>query len=169
MRRAWVAIVLCFLAGPAAAALFAATSVEEAARSSDAVVRGTVVSARGRVTAGGRRVVTDVDIAVSSAWKGTPGETVRVVVPGGSTAALGMHVDGAPSFQEGEEVVVFLGRAGPSWQVMGLAAGKYRVVGTDARPAFAPEDVRPRALAAGERAAGPMPLVELERRVRAAR
>jgi hypothetical protein len=167
--RTLAAAVLFLAAAPTRAALFAAVSVEEAARSSDAVVRGTVLSARGRVTAGGRRVVTDVEIAVASAWKGTPGATVRVVVPGGVTPGLGMSVDGAPTFEPGEEVVVFLGRAGYAWQVMGLALGKYRVSGADARPAFAPEDVRPRALAAGERAAGAMPVAELERRVRAAR
>ncbi|HEX9243799.1 MAG TPA: hypothetical protein VF875_15250 [Anaeromyxobacter sp.] len=168
MRRV-LAAVLLLAAVPAAAALFVATSVEEAARSSDAVVRGTVVSARGRVTASGRRVMTDVEIAVASAWKGEPAATVRVVVPGGSTPGLGMSVDGAPTFEEGEEVVVFLGRTGDAWQVIGLAAGKYRVTGADARPGLAPEDVAPRALAAGERAAGPMPVAELERRVRAAR
>jgi hypothetical protein len=169
MRRAWVAILLLLAAEPATAALLAATSVEEAARSSDAVVRGTVLSARGRLAAGGRRVVTDVEIAVASAWKGAPGETVHLVIPGGTTASLGMAVDGAPRFEEGEDVVVFLGRNGAFWQVMGLAMGKYRVVGPEALPAFASEDVLPRALAAGERAAGPMPVAELERRVRSAR
>jgi hypothetical protein len=168
MRRA-LALALLLGAAPARAALFVATSVEEAARASDAVVRGTVVSARGRVTAGGRRVVTDVEISVASAWKGTPGATVRVVVPGGTTPGLGMAVDGAPTFAEGEEVVVFLGRIGDAWEVLGLGAGKYRIDGPDARPAVHPADVRPRALAPGERAAGPMPLAELERRVRAAR
>jgi hypothetical protein len=168
MRRALTAALL-LAAAPAGAALFAATSVEEAARSSDAVVRGTVVSVRPRLAAGGRRVMTDVEIAVASAWKGAPGETVRVVVPGGATAGLAMSVDGAPEFEEGEDVVVFLGRAGDAWQVMGLALGKYRVEGPDARPGFHPDDVAPRPLARGERAAGPMAVAELERRVRAAR
>jgi hypothetical protein len=168
MRRV-LAATLLLAASPAVAALFAATSVEEAARSSDAVVRGTVLSVRGRLTASGRRVVTDVEIAVASAWKGSPGATVRVVVPGGTTPGLGMSVDAAPTFEAGEQVVVFLGRIGDAWQVMGLALGKYRVTGADARPALAPEDVAPRALAAGERAHGPMAVSELESRVRAAR
>jgi hypothetical protein len=169
MRRALAAVLLLAAAASAGAATFAAASVEETARSSDAVVRGTVRGARSRLTRDGRRVVTEIDIAVTSAWKGSPGDTVTVVVPGGSTPGLAMSVDGAPSFEEGEEVVVFLARSGPAWQVMGLALGKYRVQGPDAMPGFHPADVRPRALAAGERAAGPMPVEELERRVRAAR
>jgi hypothetical protein len=52
---------------------------------------------------------------------------------------------------------------------MGLSLGKYRVDGLDARPAVEPADVVPRPLPQGERAAGPMPVAELERRVRASR
>ena len=168
MRRAFAAALL-LAAGPAGAALFAATSVEETARSSDAVVRGTVRSAHPRLAAGGRRVVTEVEIAVASAWKGAPGATVRLVVPGGATGGLAMAVDGAPAFEPGEEVVVFLGRAGEAWQVMGLALGKYRVVDGEARPGVHPDDLASRALPAGERVVGPMAVDELERRVRAAR
>jgi hypothetical protein len=168
MRRA-LAAVLILAAAKAGATLFSATSVEETARSSDAVVRGTVLSKAPRLTADGRRVVTEVEIAVLSAWKGDAGATVRVVVPGGAAAGLAMSVDGAPTFEKGEEVVVFLSRSGPAWQVMGLALGKFRVEGTEAKPAVHPGDVTPRPLAAGERAVEPMPLAELERRVRAAR
>lgn len=169
MRRTLPLLWLLAAAAPASAATFVTTSVEEAARSSEAVVRGHVRSATGRVTAGGRRVVTDVEIVVDSAWKGEPGATVHVVVPGGSTPTLGMWVDAAPTFTPGEEVVVFLGRRGPGWTVMGLALGKYHVEGGDASPAVAGAQVLPRALAAGERATGPMPVDELERRVRSAR
>ncbi len=145
------------------------TSVEEVARSSDAVVRGRVVSSAARLTRDGRRVVTEVEIAVASAWKGATEATVRLVVPGGSTGTIAMWVDAAPTFEPGEEVVVFLARQGATWGVMGHALGKYRVEGQGARPALEHADVIPRALAAGERASGPMPISELERRVRATR
>jgi hypothetical protein len=78
-------------------------------------------------------------------------------------------VDAAPTFTEGEEVVVFLARQGPVWRVMGHALGKYRVEGTGAAPGLEHAQVLPRPLPAGERAAGPMPVAELERRVKAAR
>ena len=170
MRRALLLLLLAVAApAPARATTFVATSVEEAARSADVVVRGRVTSSVGRVTRDGRRVVTEVEIAVDSTWKGATDATVRVVVPGGSTGALAMRVDAAPTFEPGEEVVVFLARQGPVWRVMGLALGKYRVEGTDARPRLEGATVLPRELAAGERAVGTMPVAELERRVRAAR
>lgn len=168
MRRL-LALLLLVAAAPAAATTLVEISVEEAARSAEAVVRGRVTSSVGRVTRDGRRVVTEVEIAVDSAWKGATDATVRVVVPGGSTATLAMRVDSAPTFELGEEVVVFLGRRGSAWSVMGLALGKYRVEGADARPRLEGARVLPRALAAGERAVETMPVAELERRVRATR
>ncbi len=168
MRRA-LALLLLLAAAPAAAATFVESSVEEVARSADVVVRGRVLSAVGRLTRDGRRVVTDVEIAVDRAWKGAPGPTVRVVVPGGSTGTLALSVDAAPTFSPGEEVVVFLSRRGDAWTVMGHALGKYRVDGADARPGLDRLVVLPRTLPSGERAAGAMPVAELEARVKAAR
>jgi hypothetical protein len=169
MRRALLLVWLLAVARPAAAATFVSTSVEEVARSADAVVRGRVVSTAARVIAGGRKVVTDVELVVDSAWKGAPGPTVRVVVPGGRTPTLGMWVDAAPTFTPGEEVVVFLGRQGDAWWVMGYALGKYHVQGGTAAPALDGAHVLARPLPAGERASGPMSVGELERRVRGAR
>jgi hypothetical protein len=170
MRRplALAALLAAAASGRAAAATFAATSVEEVARTSDAVVRGRVAGTAARATKDGR-IVTEVEIAVGEAWKGAPEPTVRVVVPGGRLPGVAMRVDAAPTFSEGEDVVVFLSRGGRAWYVNGLALGKFRVAGGEARPASAGAAVLPRALAAGERRVGPMPLAELERRVRAAR
>ncbi len=168
MRR-WVAVLLLAFAAPAGAATFVSMSVEETARSSDAVVRGRVLSTASRLTRDGRGIVTEVEIGVESAWKGAPEATVRVVVRGGRVGSIAQWVDAAATFEEGEEVVVFLARRGAGWRVMGQALGKYRVEGGAARPALAGDDVLPRALPSGERAVGPMPVAELERRVRAAR
>ncbi len=174
MRRVLVLSALVLLAsaaaGRAAAATFVATSVEEVARTSDAVVRGRVAAVASRATRDGR-IVTEAEIAVLDAWKGAPDATVRVVVPGGRIAGLAMHVDAAPTFTPGEEVVVFLSRGGATWYVNGLALGKYRIEGADARPATGGAQVLPGPgpLPEGERQVGAMPVAELERRVRAAR
>ncbi len=172
MRRvlALAALGALLAAGRAAAATFAATSVEEVARTSDAVVRGRVERTAARATRDGR-IVTEVEIAVREAWKGAPDATVRVVVPGGRLPGLAMRVDAAPTFEEGDDVVVFLSRGARAWYVNGLALGKFRVDGADARPELAGSVVVPRAapLPAGERQVGAMPVAELERRVRAAR
>lgn len=167
MRR-WVALAMLVAAGPAASATFLEMSVEEVARSSDAVVRGRVVSQAARATRDGR-IVTEVEIEVASAWRGAPARTVRVVVPGGSLGTVALKVDAAPTFEDGEDVVVFLARNGPKYSVSGYALGKYRVEGGEARPSLDGARVIRRALRAGERAVGPMQVEDLERRVRAAR
>lgn len=169
MRRTALLVLLAAAAPAARAATFVQTTVEESARESEAVVRGVVVAAVSRRTPSGRRIVTDVDIDVASAWKGAPGPTVRVVVPGGQVDGIALWVDTAPRFTPGEEVVVFLARGGDVWRVAGAAMGKYRVEGGEAHPDVAGSAVLVRPLAAGERAVGRMPVDELERRVRSAR
>lgn len=168
MRRLLLAAPLLALAGHAAAATFFATSVEEMARTSDAVVRGRVLDAASRFTRDGR-IVTEVEVLVEGAWKGGPEATVRLVVPGGRVGSIAQTVDAAPRFEEGEEVVVFLSRRGPSYRVNGHALGKYRVAGAEARSALGAARVLPRALREGERQVETMGVAELEARVRAAR
>jgi hypothetical protein len=170
MRRmpALVLALLASAAAPAVAATFVAPSVEEMARSSDAVVRGRVLGMASRETRDGR-IVTEVEVLVAGAWKGAPEGTVRFVVPGGRVGRLAMKVDAAPVFSVGEEVVVFLSRAGGAWRVNGHALGKFGVVRGEARPGLGGARVLPGALVAGERPVGAMPVGELERRVRTAR
>jgi hypothetical protein len=164
----WLAAAALILPRPAAATTFVETSVEELARSADVVARGRVLRAAARWEGG--RIVTEAEIAVTSAWKGAPGERFAVVVPGGRVGDLAQQVSGSPAFRADEEVVVFAGRSGPATLgVVGLALGKYRVDGDVARPELSGARVQPRRVAGGERAAGEMPVAELERRVRAAR
>ncbi len=163
-----LAPLLLVVATPAVAATFVATSVEDVARSSDVVVRGRVRSRQARATADGR-IVTDVDVDVLGAWKGTPERSVRFVVPGGSLGKVALAVDAAPTFADGEEVVVFLARKGSGYVVAAWALGKFRIEGTEARPGVSGALVLPRQIPSGERQVEPMPVAELERRVRAAR
>jgi hypothetical protein len=167
MRRALAAAVL-LASAQAGAATFVVPSVEEMARSSDVVVRGRIVDLASRAMAGGR-IVTEVEVLVASAWKGAPDATMRFLVPGGRAGGLALRVDSAPTFEPGEEVVLFLSRSGAAWRVNGQALGKFRVEGKEARPALDGARVLPREPAAGERVVGAMPVDELERRVRTAR
>jgi len=167
MRRL-LALALLLAAAPAAPATFVVPTVEEMARSSDAVVRGRVLGTASRAARDGR-IVTEVEVLVDSVWRGAPESTVRFLVAGGRAGRLAMKVDAAPTFAEGEEVVVFLSRRGERWRVNGQALGKYRVEAGEARPGLDGARALNGALAAGERRVGAMPVDELERRVRAAR
>ncbi|WP_242343928.1 hypothetical protein [Anaeromyxobacter terrae] len=151
----------------ARAATFLETSVEETARTSETVVRGVVERVGSRWA--GSRILTEVVVRVTSAWKGRPGERLTLLVPGGTVGDLAQEVDAAPTFEEGEEVVVFAGRRGHTYRVNGLALGKYRIEDGMATPGTAGARFAPRGLAAGERAVGRMSVVELEQRVRSAR
>lgn len=169
MHRALVLLLLLAAALPAAAAQFRSATVEEAARSSDAVVRGRVEHRTSRYSGDGSRIVTEVEVSVASAWKGDPGARVVVTVPGGVVGDVGMWVDAAPVLEDGEEVVLFLARRGARWHVNGLALGKFRVSGAEARPQVRPEEMVRSAARAGEQPIAQLSVDELERRVRAVR
>jgi len=161
---------LALLAAPPAAATTAfPASVEELARGSDAVVRGVVVGRITRPADGGRLLYTFVEVRAAAVWRGEAPATVTVRVPGGTQGRMGQRVAGAPVLRPGEEVVLFLRRAGRVHQVTGLALGKFAVAGARARPDLRGLHLLDRTLPAGERAAEEMPLAELEARVRGAR
>jgi hypothetical protein len=169
--KAAAALVLAAAAGSALAAVAVPASVEGLARSSDAVVRGTVLAARSRWTADRLRIVTSVELGVASTWRGAAPARIVVLVPGGVVGDLGQRVDGLASFEPGEEVVAFLVRPGGTdpWRVTGGAQGKFTVRAGRARPDLGRTTFVAAPLAPGERRAEEMPLGELERRVRAAR
>jgi hypothetical protein len=188
MRRFWPRLVLLALvallgrAGPAAATVMLEASVEDLTRESDAVVRGKVASAEGHRSADGKRIFTRVTVEVAEAWKGAPGKTVVVQVPGGVYGDIGQIVHGAPTFVPGEEVVVFLRRqpgrpdgAAPTFHVAGLAQGKLRIDRDAVRGPVAVADLRGLELkrrsgvpAAPAPAPAPIPVPELRARVEAA-
>jgi len=152
---------------PALGAQAVALSVEGLTRGSDAVVRGHVRSVTSTLSEDGRRVFTLVELEVAATWRGGELRSVLVIVPGGDAGGITQRVEGAPSFVEGEEVVVFLHRAeAGGHRVAGLAQGKFAVAGPGAAPDLAHTRLVAQPLRPGERPAEAMPVAELERRVR---
>ncbi len=163
-----LAVLSLWVASPAMAAVAPEVSVEELARDADAVVRGTVTSATPRWAPDGRHIHTRVSLRRLSTWRGAPASEIAVDVPGGTVGDVAQVVSGAPSFQDGEEVVVFLRAAGAGrWRVLGLALGKFRVEGGIAVPQLAGLRLERAPLRSSERRVEAMPVDELERRVRA--
>jgi len=96
----------------------------------DMVARSTVI-VRAKVgasyaAAAGSVIYTHYTLQVSERFKGTAGNTLDVVVPGGVAGNLRQSFPGAPSFNTGDEYVFFLwtGRAGLT-QVIGLTQGLF--------------------------------------------
>jgi len=169
--RTVVALVALALARPSLAALAVPASVEDLARTSDAVVRGRVASVSSRLSNDGRRILTYVEVEASSTWQGAVPQRITVVVPGGVVGNIGQRVEGSPAFSQDEQVVLFLSKLGSTFRVRGLAQGKFSVVSGQAQPdlsglVFAPGRGMRRA---SERRVETMAVDELERRVRSAR
>jgi hypothetical protein len=71
---------------------------------------------------------TDTRFEVLAAEKGTLPRFVKVRTPGGRVNGIASHVEGAPRFQPGEEVYLFLwSPAGEPYRVLGWAQGTFRI------------------------------------------
>ena len=93
-------------------------------RMSESVVHARVVSVDSAWNAEGSMIFTEVTLEVLGRLRGTSDATVVVRVPGGTVGDFTSEMEGAPRFQTGDEVVVFLAR----WQdgvpmVAGYAEG----------------------------------------------
>src|SRR5215510_4393656 len=72
-------------------------------------------------------ILTDYTIEVDESMKGQAGRTVAVTTVGGKIDDLELYVSGMPSFQKGENAVVFVERSGAYQTVVGLGQGKFTV------------------------------------------
>ncbi|MCB1018327.1 MAG: hypothetical protein KDC27_00295 [Acidobacteria bacterium] len=103
--------MLCALA--LAAATLAATTVErlsfgQVVAQSSAIVHGKVLRARSSWDAEHVAIWTHYDIQVRTSLKGRPGPVLTLSEPGGEADGKHMQVVGAPRYEVGEEVVVFV-------------------------------------------------------------
>jgi len=101
-------------------------SLDDMIARSTTIVRGTV--GQSWVAAAGPMIYTHYSIRVSERFKGTGGNSVEIVVPGGVINNLSQSFSGAPAFASGDEYVFFLwtSRAGLT-QVLGLTQGLFQI------------------------------------------
>jgi hypothetical protein len=122
------AAALAAAVAPARATVLVPADLAELSRSASAIVHGTVTLVRSEWAEGRRRVETVVTISVDQALKGALTGHVSFKVPGGDMGRYRSVMIGAPSFREGEAVIVFLGGQGPALPyLLGLGQGVYRV------------------------------------------
>jgi hypothetical protein len=113
-------------------------TMQQMAQRSDAIIMGKCVGSRS-TWVDGRRLVTEAEISVSDAFKGTSAPTVKVALPGGIDSnrkhPISMNYPGAPTIQIDENVFLFLTRAdspADTYAVMGYAQGKLSIVSNEA-------------------------------------
>ncbi|MEN6534665.1 MAG: hypothetical protein ABFD89_13435 [Bryobacteraceae bacterium] len=123
-----VAIVACLvvLAVAAPATTLERLTLDEMTAKSTAIVRGTVLSSYGE--ARGRIIYTHFKVQVSELWKGTSGEQLDVVIPGGTADGLRQTFTGTPKLTTGGDYVLFLwtGKTGLT-HIIGLTQGVFSV------------------------------------------
>lgn len=112
----------------AEAAVVLRYDLQTLAQDADVIVVGQVISVESFWV--GQRIKTRARVAVEQGLKGVKGgQQVTVEVPGGGVGDIGQKVPGAPTFSEGESVVLFLtGSLGQApLKVLGLSQGKVSV------------------------------------------
>jgi hypothetical protein len=138
-RSSVIGAVMLASVASASATVVIPASFEEMVDGSELVVYGRVRTVRGQSTAGRQSIESVVTIDVTATIKGQPAATVVFRVPGGEVGRYRVVMVGAPVFEEGDEVVVFLdGRAPALPMPFGLYQGVYRVDRQDGAPRVGP-------------------------------
>lgn len=174
MRILAAALFLVMASASAGATVFLPSDLGDLSRDAYAVARGRILSVDTQWTTPDRGSVETVVTMAADGWlKGNLGSTVRFRVPGGRMGRYRRIVVGAPTFDRGQHVVVFLGAAPPALPyVLGLSQGVFRIMSGAGGPVVTPPAVLPstaasRRIVRGDVARRPMPLAEFEQRVRA--
>jgi hypothetical protein len=172
MRRLLVFFVL--LASPAAATVYVPVDFREMVTASRAIVHGRVIDVRSEPTRDRLMVVTYVTLEAHNHLKGNFGNSITFTVPGGQVGRYRRIIVGAPQFERGDEVVVFLSARGPTIPYLfGLSQGVYRVARTEdggglvTPPAIMARGVAAERIVRGDPARRPLPLASFAREVRA--
>ena len=133
MRRLALSVAIVILPVVLRATVIVPIEFRELVSIAPVIVHGRVVDVRSDWVDGRRSVETFVTVEAEEYLKGNLGERLTVKVPGGQLGRYRTVFIGAPEFQDGDEVVLFLKGSAPSYPyIIGLSQGAFRVV-TDAR------------------------------------
>lgn len=120
-----VCLVFLLLAGNALA-ITIKMSVEELTNEATTIIRGTVLDLRSHWNKERTHIVTDVTISAQEYIKGYEGGEIIIQVPGGTVGELGEWVEDVPTFEKGQEVILFLGD-NEYFRAVGWHQGKFTV------------------------------------------
>lgn len=170
-----LAVLLCLLSATSArATVYVATDFPTLVAEARAIVVGRVVALESRWTDGRHGIETLVTVEVEQSLKGDPGTSVTLRTPGGQMGPYLSIMPGAPRFNEGDEVVLFLTGDGPALpHVLGLAQGVFRIaVDAAGRRVVVPEmlaaaSLTPTPVVRGDLARRPAPLDRFAAEVKA--
>ena len=106
-------------------------SLDDMITRSTTIVRGKVAASWAAYT--GSVIYTHYQIQVSEQFKGTPRDSVEVMLPGGTAKGLSQSFSGSPVLKQGDEFVFFLwtSKGGITW-ITGLTQGLFSLPPGDA-------------------------------------
>lgn len=124
-----LAALVMLAATRAGATVLVPIDFRELVTSAAIIVHGRVVDVHAEWVDGRRAVETLVTVDVVESLKGRPTDQVTFRVPGGQLGRYRTVFVGAPTFETGDEVILFLKSSGSSMPyVVGLSQGVFRVV-----------------------------------------
>lgn len=122
------AVLALALTLPVTASTFLAMDQHQLVASSDAVVQGKVLQVQSFWNAEGTVIVTEAMIQVADVVAGDAPAIVTVRTFGGEVQGFNVKAEGFPTFSEGQNVLLFLGKAADaSLRVTGFQQGFYNV------------------------------------------
>jgi hypothetical protein len=169
LRRCVLFLSLCLAARSLEATVLMPADLGALAREAGTIARGVVAAVEPRWLEDRRAIETVVTLQTEVYLKGTLGPVVQFRVPGGRMGRFRSVTIGAPAFEAGQRVVVFLNGGGPQLpDIVGLSQGVFRLSRGNNAWTVAPQSLTgladPRAGSVpGKRV---MPLAEFEAQVR---
>ena len=102
-------------------------SLSDMIQKSTMIVRGTVQPGS-TASLRGSLIYTHYQLSVTATYKGAPGPTIDIAVPGGALNGFQQPVSGAPTLVSGRDYLIFLwtSKSGLT-QVIGLSQGLFKV------------------------------------------
>jgi hypothetical protein len=128
LALAGIVMMLVTYTTPSNATTVEGKSLREMATQAPSIVHGTVVATSSRWTENHSLIVTEIRIAVHDVIKGEDISEVVVTQPGGTVGSLRVDADGAVTFAEGNETILFLDQSprGITY-IVGLSQGRFDV------------------------------------------
>jgi hypothetical protein len=101
--------------------------LDELVKAAHTIVVGKVTGSRTYWSPDKKFILTDYTIEVDESIKGQASRTIAVTTIGGKIDDVELYVSGMPSFQKGENAVLFIEQSGAYQTVVGLGQGKFTV------------------------------------------